>query len=311
MSTAATAWALRTKFGHPVRKIIMWGLADHAHADGTHAWASVGTLAEYADVDERTVRRHLGALMADGWLRESEDQSAVEAIPLRRRPIVYELAMSEGVRAAWASTPHAGRRAVAQAQGGTRRAQPSGWGDNLTPHSDRDVTPHSPVDNPVWGDIGSPCGVTVDLLRGDTAVSPKPKDKPEDKPPPPLAVALMVVVENETRVHGIDAPTLRVECDRLAVLGWTPDTLAQALRSRSWSGAGPGLVIRFLRAVVTPPRLVVIRAPERPPLHVVCDRCGAQYPRHGACARCAVPPPPGLRGRARGQPPVPTHASDG
>lgn len=65
MSVEAMGWALNAPFGGSP-KLVLIGLANHAHSDGRHAFPTVATLSRYAHVDRRTVQRALR------WLEENE-----------------------------------------------------------------------------------------------------------------------------------------------------------------------------------------------------------------------------------------------
>lgn len=54
-------------------KVILLGLANHADAQFGNARPAVGTLAEYANCDRRTVQRTLRKLEADGWIAKTGD----------------------------------------------------------------------------------------------------------------------------------------------------------------------------------------------------------------------------------------------
>lgn len=69
MSIEAVAWALTVPLGGNL-KVLLIGVANHAHADGTEAYPSLATLATYAHCDRSTARRNLRKLVADGWLVE-------------------------------------------------------------------------------------------------------------------------------------------------------------------------------------------------------------------------------------------------
>ena len=92
MSIEATAWALHQRCPTPTAKLVLLGLANHAHADGTGAWPSVETLAGYADCDRRTVQRSLRALEKEGLAARSDWQP--EHIDAGRRPVAYDLPLS-------------------------------------------------------------------------------------------------------------------------------------------------------------------------------------------------------------------------
>ena len=110
-------WALNTIVGDPTRKLVLVAYANHAHKDGASAWASAESIAEYAECSERTVQRHTSALIEMGLLREGDQEVIPARIPKRHRPIVYDLAMSEEIRAEWAASPIPGRRAAMVAGG--------------------------------------------------------------------------------------------------------------------------------------------------------------------------------------------------
>lgn len=49
-------------------KVILLGMANHAHADGTNAYPSMETLAGYAHCDRRTAQRNVRKLEGDGFI---------------------------------------------------------------------------------------------------------------------------------------------------------------------------------------------------------------------------------------------------
>jgi hypothetical protein len=68
VSVEAMSWALSVPIGGNA-KVILLGLANHAHPDGTEARPSIDRLKVYAQCDRRTVQRNLRQLEADGWIR--------------------------------------------------------------------------------------------------------------------------------------------------------------------------------------------------------------------------------------------------
>lgn len=91
MSVEAIAWALNHAPDLPPSLLgTLIGLANHAHADGTGAYPTQGTLAWYTRKDERQVRRDLKKLQ-DLKLIERGDQRMVAHIPRDERPVVYTL----------------------------------------------------------------------------------------------------------------------------------------------------------------------------------------------------------------------------
>lgn len=87
MSVEAMAWA----FGAPIggnAKVVLLGLANHAHADGSRAFPGVSRLAGYACVSERTVQRAL---------RQLEEAGLVSVMGVSGAgTTVYQLALGGG-----------------------------------------------------------------------------------------------------------------------------------------------------------------------------------------------------------------------
>lgn len=69
MSIEAVSWALRVPIGGSA-KVMLLGLANHAHPDGTEAFPSLDTLAEYGACDRSTARRNVRKLVELGWAIE-------------------------------------------------------------------------------------------------------------------------------------------------------------------------------------------------------------------------------------------------
>lgn len=69
MSIEVITWALRVPVGGNA-KVVLLGLANHAHPDGTESYPSLDTLAEYAACDRSTARRNVRKLVAEGWAIE-------------------------------------------------------------------------------------------------------------------------------------------------------------------------------------------------------------------------------------------------
>ena len=124
MSIEAMTYVLGQQVGDGTRKLVLLAFANHAHRDGTAAWCSVGTVAEYAERGKRTIQVHVSTLVNEGWMREG-DQRLVEHLPKDRRPIVYDLSMTADQRAEWVAARTPGLRdaaAVAGQKGGTTTA---------------------------------------------------------------------------------------------------------------------------------------------------------------------------------------------
>jgi len=60
-----------TPIESPADKAVLLAMAEHAYEDGTNCRPSVGRLAAFAGLDERTVRRVLRRLERDGWIRRT------------------------------------------------------------------------------------------------------------------------------------------------------------------------------------------------------------------------------------------------
>jgi hypothetical protein len=187
MSIEALTHVLSLNVGDSTRKLVLVGYANHAHKDGTGAWAKPATVAEYANCSKRTVQRHVKVLLEDGYLREG-DQGLVSHIPADRRPIVYEIAMDEATRIAWREQRAPGRRDEAAGRGSVRRDNSSprsddAGGDNLSPRRGDDVSPRAAADDvtPV-----SPRDVTPVTQRRDTAMSPEPSENQQSEPSGPV-----------------------------------------------------------------------------------------------------------------------------
>lgn len=105
MSVEASSFVLGVSMGrgNGVRKLILLGFANHADKDGRGAYPSTRTIADYAECDVRTVQRHIGWLLAHGYLREG-DQQMVDHLDPRYRPIIYDVAMSGNQIEQWAAT---------------------------------------------------------------------------------------------------------------------------------------------------------------------------------------------------------------
>lgn len=67
MSVEAISWALSVPLGGNL-KVVLIGIANHAHEDGTNAYPSVRTLARYACCERSTVQRCLRRLEELEWI---------------------------------------------------------------------------------------------------------------------------------------------------------------------------------------------------------------------------------------------------
>lgn len=75
MTAESVAWAKRTAFGSPTKKLVMLVVADACDAEWS-CFPGQATLARQTELGERTVRRLLAELEADGWLRRERRQRA-------------------------------------------------------------------------------------------------------------------------------------------------------------------------------------------------------------------------------------------
>lgn len=105
MSVEAITWALRVPIGGTA-KVVLIGLANHAHPDGSNAYPAVDTLAEYACCDRRSVQRNLRKLEAEGWI--AEDGAS------RQGTKCYQLALGGGILPRAASASQGGGTGVAE-----------------------------------------------------------------------------------------------------------------------------------------------------------------------------------------------------
>jgi len=94
MTWQASVWALKqAPVYDSLRKMVLMGLADHAHDDGTKAFPTRRTIAEYACCSTRTVSRILAEFEDQGLISRG-DQRMVKDFPEHLRPVVWDLNMS-------------------------------------------------------------------------------------------------------------------------------------------------------------------------------------------------------------------------
>ncbi|HEX6326311.1 MAG TPA: helix-turn-helix domain-containing protein [Jiangellaceae bacterium] len=138
MSIEASSFVLGLSMGrgNDIRKLILLGYANHADKHGRGAYPSTQTIADYAECDIRTVQRHVGWLLANGFLHEG-DQRMVDHLDLRYRPIVYDVAISVDQIQQWAADDaQAGGTRTRAAEAGRRGGRASSQvvrGDTLSP----------------------------------------------------------------------------------------------------------------------------------------------------------------------------------
>lgn len=242
MSIEAMTHVLNSKIGDSTRKLCLLAWANHSHRDGSAAWCSIPTVAEYAECSTRTVQRHLPVLLDEGWLREG-DQRLVAHLPADRRPIVYDVAMSEEQRLAWQQDRQPGRRDHLS------QAVRSARGDSVTPRLQA-----------VRGDTDDAHGVTSTTSRGDTGVMgtvPEPSLEPSTTAPPPaeprgVAAARWWWEHQEPRPAGRGAwHALRNACTAVGERGWEERAILDAL-------------VRLGRVPTVPMLDKELRSPTRP-----------------------------------------------
>lgn len=143
-------------------KVVLLGIANHDGDGG--AWPSLATLARYANVDERSVRRSIANLVALGELAVEYNGGGTGTTRSDRRPNLYRILYNFGT--------HTSHDAPPMSHGGTRV---SGRDDanGGTPTSER-------------GD--------VHVTHGGTPTSPEPSLEPSINHQPPI-VPLPILVE--------------------------------------------------------------------------------------------------------------------
>lgn len=234
MSIEAMSHVLSSRIGDATTKLVLLAYANHAAKDGTAAWPSKASVADYAERDPKTVQRSLRKLEAAGWLRRG-DQELVAHLRADRRPTVYDVAMNEATRVAWAARAAAAHAGNAEEPIWVYDAASDTFtepGDTLPPRGSDDD--QAPVDNDAAREDNLPSrldghGGTSETPRGDTAMSPKPS-RTIQIPPSPAADASGVTgdatdtTQPARPAHSCPAhPTGRPNC---RMCGTTPRQLA-------------------------------------------------------------------------------------
>lgn len=94
MSLKAMLWALNdAPVDDGTAVLVLIGLADNAHEDGTASYPSWKTLSRRARCSTATVRRKLRALEAVGLIKRG-DQALAHRLPPSHRTVVYDLCMN-------------------------------------------------------------------------------------------------------------------------------------------------------------------------------------------------------------------------
>ena len=204
MSFEATTWALKIDgVDDATSRVILLGLASHARADGSAAWPSVKTLAEYACCSERTVHRRLRDLEAAGLIRRG-DQALVGHLDANRRPVVWDLPVGVTV-----------------------------W------HTSRGDTSAGVTPGTAWGDTPGSPGVT--LVADKPSITPygvKPSDEPSPVIREDVAEVCQIVADHVTLVTG-SAPRVGARWEQQARLMLDADgrTVAEVQELMAWVSA--------------------------------------------------------------------------
>lgn len=150
------------------QKFVLLALADWADDNGASCWPSIYELAEYLTCSERTVQRLLRELEVAGWIAvvgNANGGAAARSYCLNVPRMASE-SQTEGAR----------REAEKERRRRDRQAS------NPFNKGCQSVTPVnlSPVTNQVRGVTSEASGVTNQVVRGDTAVTPSTIDPPKN-----------------------------------------------------------------------------------------------------------------------------------
>lgn len=124
MALEIWAAALTMKVGDARAKLIYQALCNRADPDGTNAWPGNKYLAEAAECSVQTVTRKLQYLQENGFIREG-DQRFVAHLRADRRPVVYDVALSEAARRDWAEAYAPSSRQQTAAAAGSKGGRAS------------------------------------------------------------------------------------------------------------------------------------------------------------------------------------------
>lgn len=94
MSIEAMVWVLRNSPTSGTAKVLLLGIANHADDEGRNAWPSVTTLALYANLEPRGVKKALRRLEAEGHLRIEPQAGGSADMRSDRRPNRYSVIMN-------------------------------------------------------------------------------------------------------------------------------------------------------------------------------------------------------------------------
>lgn len=209
MSTHIMGWALRADVGDPIAKLVLIALADHAHNDGTNAWPSQSTIAEYVGCSDRTVRTKLAELESAGVIRRG-DQAVVSHLPVNRRPVVWDVVVSETDR----KYVPGGKSVRAEAHGTSGRKLSSDNPPFEPPVVTRGGTTHHTRDddNPTpWNDLGG--NTPAPAARPPLRYPDRCPDHQHDGATPPCGGCKVARMTHEASLR--DAVRAEAEAERL------------------------------------------------------------------------------------------------
>jgi DNA-binding transcriptional MocR family regulator len=89
MSFRHMAWAMETKIGDPLAKLLLVALADRADKDTGQCWPSLARLCEDTEMSMATVTRRLHYLEEGGFIRrdQRDQKSTLYTLSLTERPL--------------------------------------------------------------------------------------------------------------------------------------------------------------------------------------------------------------------------------
>jgi hypothetical protein len=87
-------WVLHSSPTSGTDKVLLLGIANHADADGHNAWPSVATLARYANLEPRGVKKALRRLEEQGHILIAENRGGNADTRSDRRPNRYTVVMN-------------------------------------------------------------------------------------------------------------------------------------------------------------------------------------------------------------------------
>lgn len=94
MAVEVIVWVLENSPAVGTEKVVLLGLANHAHKDGRNAWPALSTLARYANVGVRAVQKALRKLEDAGHIKVELNAGGNDSTPSDQRPNRYALVMT-------------------------------------------------------------------------------------------------------------------------------------------------------------------------------------------------------------------------